>query len=249
MEYTHFIYAYLDPTKPGNFKYGNYIFSFEPFYIGKSKTNSVYNRMTRHLEFVKNRGIDLTNNTYKLNKIKKILDQGLDPYIVKVEENLNIFSSFNLEKLLIEKIGMSIKGNGPLVNISCGGEGGDTFTNNPRKEDIRKMRKNQMLENNPMRGLRLEEYPSNKSKLSGNHWNKGRMASEETKKKMSITRRGSNNSRSYKVGKYNVNGDLVEVYDYAKKCAEINKINYSSFINRIINKEKIHNNFIYKKIK
>jgi hypothetical protein len=249
MEYTHFIYAYLDPTKPGNFKYGNYIFSFEPFYIGKSKTNSVHNRMTQHLEFVKNRGIDLTNNTYKFNKIKKILDQGLDPYIVKVEEKLNLLSSFNLEKLLIEKIGMSIKGDGPLVNISPGGEGGDTFTNNPRKEDIRKMRRDQMLENNPMRGLRLEEYPSHKSKLSDNHWNKGRRPSEETKKKMSMTRKGSNNSRSYKVGKYNVNGDLIEVYDYAKKCAEINEINYSNFINRIINKDRIHNNFIYKKIK
>lgn len=249
MEYTHFIYAYLDPTKPGNFKYGNYIFSFEPFYIGKSKTNSVYNRMNQHLEFVKNRGIDLTNNMYKFNKIKKILDQGLDPYIIKVEENLNLLSSFNLEKLLIEKIGMSIKGDGPLVNISCGGEGGDTFTNNPRKDDIRKMRKEQMLENNPMRGLKLEEYPSHKSKLSGNHWNKGRRASEETKKKMRTSRSGANNSRSYKVGKYNLNGDLIEVYDYAKKCAEINKINYSNFINRIIDKEKIHNNFIYKKIK
>lgn len=249
MEYTHLIYAYLDTTKPGNFKYGNYIFSFEPFYIGKSKTNSVYNRMTQHLEFVKNRGINLTNNTYKFNKIKKILDQGLDPYIVKVEEKLNLLSSFNLEKLLIKKIGMSIKGEGPLVNISRGGEGGDSFTNNPRKEDIRKMRSNQILENNPMRGLRLEEYPSHKSKLSDNHWNKGRRSSEETKKKMSMTRRGSNNSRSYKVGKYNVNGDLIEVYDYAKKCAEINGINYSNFINRIINKDKIHNNFIYKKIK
>jgi len=249
MEYTHFIYAYLDPTNPGNFKYGNYIFSFEPFYIGKSKTDSIYDRMGQHLEFVKNRGIDLTNNTYKFNKIKKILDLGLEPYIVKVEENLNLLSSFNLEKLLIEKIGMAIKGEGPLVNICNGGEGGDTFTNNPRKEEIRKMRRDQMLKDNPMRGLKLDEYPSHKSKLSGNHWNKGRKASDDTKKKMSNARKGSNNSRSYKVGKYDIKGDLVEVYDYAKKCAEINQINYSHFINRIIDKNKLYNNFTYKKVK
>jgi hypothetical protein len=249
MEYTHFIYAYLDPTKPGNFKYGNYIFSFEPFYIGKSKTDSIYDRMGQHLEFVKNRGIDLTNNTHKFNKIKKILDLGLEPYVVKVEENLNLLSSFNLEKLLIEKIGRTIKGEGPLVNISNGGEGGDTFTNNPRKEEIRKMRRDQMLKDNPMRGLKLDEYPSHKSKLSGNHWNKGRKASDDTKKKMSNTRKGSNNSRAYKVGKYDIKGDLVEVYDYAKKCAEINQINYSHFINRIIDKNKLYNNFTYKKVK
>ncbi len=247
MEYTHFVYAYLDPTKPGRFKYGNYIFEFEPFYIGKSKTNSVYNRINQHLEFVKNRGLDLTNNLHKFNKIKKILDQGLEPFIIKVEENLTLLTSFNLEKLLIEAIGRKINGDGPLVNITEGGDGGDTFTYNPRKEEIREIRKKQMLENNPMKGLKLEEYPSNKSKLNGNHWNKGRKASDETKEKMSITRKGSKNSRSYKVGKYNLNGDLIEIYDYAKECAKLNGINYVHFINRIINKEKVYDNFTYKK--
>jgi hypothetical protein len=249
MEYTHFIYAYLDPTKPGIFKYGNYIFEFEPFYIGKSKTNSVYNRMNQHLEFVKNRGMDLTNNQYKFNKIKKILDQELEPYIVKVEENLTLSASFNLEKLLIDQIGRGINGNGPLVNISRGGEGGDIFTDNPRREEIKEMRRNQMLKNNHMRGLTLEEYPSHKSKLTGKHWNKGRKASDELRKKMSDSRKGADNAMSYKVGKYDTAGNLIEIYDYAKKCAELNQINYVHFINRIINKEKIHNSFKYKKIK
>jgi len=248
MEYTHFIYAYLDPTKPGDFKYGNYIFSHEPFYIGKTKSNTYCNRMMQHLEFIKNRGIDLTNNMHKFNKIKKILDMGLEPYIVKVEENLTLLASFNLEKLLIEKIGMSINGKGPLVNISSGGEGGDTFTNNPRKEEIREMRKKQMSENNQMRGLRLDEYPSHKSKLSGNHWNKARKASEETKKKMSITRAGSGNPRSYRVGKYNLDGSLIKIYNCAKECATDNQINYSSFVIQMIGKNKPYNNFIYKKI-
>lgn len=249
MEYTNFIYAYLDPRKPGDYKYGNYVFEFEPFYIGKSKKNSVYNRMTRHLEFVRDRGIDLTNNNYKFNVINNILDSGFDPIIIKVEENLSIESAFNLEKLLIESIGRRTGKSGPLCNISDGGDGGDTFTNNPRKEEIRKMRKDQMLNKNPMKGLKLYEYPSNKSKLSGEHWNKGRKASQETREKMSESRRGQHNSNSYKVGKYNKEGDLIEIYEYAKECAEKNSIHYSHLISRLIDKDKLHKDFKYKKIK
>jgi hypothetical protein len=71
--------------------------------------------MFRHLEFVKNRGIDLTNNQYKFNLIKQILDENLEPIIVKVEENLTEENAFNLEKLLIEIIGTRIKKIGPNI--------------------------------------------------------------------------------------------------------------------------------------
>jgi hypothetical protein len=248
MEYTNFIYAYLDPRKPGNYKYGNYIFEFEPFYIGKSKNKLGYNRTIKHLEFVRDRGIDLTNNIYKFNVINSILKCNLEPIITKVQDNLSLESSFNLEKLLIEIIGRRIEKNGPLCNISNGGEGGDTFTNNPRKEEIREKRRDQMLNNNHMKGLKLNEYPSNKSKLNGNHWNKGRKASQEIKDKMSESRKGKNNPRSYKVGKYNKLGELIEVYDYAKDCAEKNSIHYSHLISRIIGKDKFYKDFKYNKI-
>lgn len=248
MEYTNFIYAYLDPKKPGNYKYGNYVFEFEPFYIGKSKKNSVYNRMTRHLEFVRDRGMDLTNNTYKFNIINSILDSNLEPIIIKIEENLSLEASFNLEKLLIQTIGKRIERSGPLCNISDGGEGGDTFTDNPRREEIREMRRDQMLNKNPMKGLKLYEYPSNKSKLSGKHWNEGRKASQEVKKKMSESRKGQNNSNSYKVGKYNNEDSLIEIYGYAKECAEKNSIHYSHLISRLIDKDKFYRGFKYKKI-
>lgn len=56
--------------------------------------------------------------------------------------------------------------------VSRGGDGGDTFTNNPRKDEIReKHRRNAIGSNNNMYGLPLEEYPSHKAKLRGEHWN------------------------------------------------------------------------------
>ena len=248
MEQVNFIYALLDPNKPGVYKYENYLFEFEPFYIGKSKDGSVYDRVSQHTEFVKIRGVDLTNNNYKFNIIKSILNSGKEPIQMRVEENLDLDYAFSLEKYLIIIIGRRINNEGPLVNISSGGDGGDTFSNNPRKEEIRIKRRNHMLgSGNNMYGMKLEEYPSHKAKLNNCHWNTGRKVSDETRKKFSERSKGKRNSRSIGIYKYDTEGNFIEEYSFIKECVIANNLVYSTFCDNM--KKGYHKigEFVYKK--
>ena len=77
-----YVYVYLDPRKPGKFKYGKYEFGYEPFYVGKG-----YNqRFKIHLKESK---LNKDPNKLKVNKIRKIRkDTNKDPIIIKYKENL-----------------------------------------------------------------------------------------------------------------------------------------------------------------
>lgn len=65
-----------------------------------------------------------------------------------------------------------------------------------------------------MYGLPLEKRPSHIAKLNGNHWNKGRKASIETKDKLSKMRNGSLNSRSRKTLLFDKDFNFVKEFDY-----------------------------------
>lgn len=224
----YYVYAYLDPRKKGEYKFGNYIFEYELFYIGKGKVGS--NRKERHLIFVKERGIDLTNNNYKLNLIKQILKDNIEPIIIEIETNLDEITAFNIEKLLISIIGHRYNGTGFLVNISKGGDGGDTFSDNPRKEEIREMRSKQMSgDGNHRFGLKLEDYPSHQNK-GENHWNFGRKATSETLDKMSKNNSGKNNPNSRKVDKYSLFNEYICTFDTLKEAYNTTGSNKSSMI-------------------
>ena len=62
-----YVYAYLDPRKPGIYTYGEYTFDYEPFYIGKGTGSRLY----RHLWESENN----TTNNYKFRLIKKIIEE------------------------------------------------------------------------------------------------------------------------------------------------------------------------------
>ncbi len=107
----YYVYIYLDPRKSGEFKYGNYTFEYEPFYVGKGTKS----RYLRHLK-------ETLRNPLKTNKIKKILDLKLTPVILKVKEHITNADALSLEIDLIKIIGKIINKTGPLTNISDGGE-------------------------------------------------------------------------------------------------------------------------------
>jgi len=124
MQYSPFeifyVYAYLDPRKPGKFYYSSVFFEYEPFYIGKG-TGS---RSDIHLL----EAYSTDTKSYKCNKIRKIKSEtGKDPIIVILLDNAREKPAFDLESKLVneeigffnaEYYGMKV---GPLTNQIPGG--------------------------------------------------------------------------------------------------------------------------------
>lgn len=112
----YYVYIYLDSRKPGTFTYDDLSFDHEPFYVGKGKGK----RDTDHL---RERELSDRINMFKNGKIKKILDLGMVPIIIRLKENLSDEESLQLEIDTIAKIGRGNHGNGPLTNLTDGGNG------------------------------------------------------------------------------------------------------------------------------
>lgn len=113
-----YVYALLDPRRPGVFEYGKLQFLFEPFYVGKGTGN----RDRSHFR-LGNIRVDKKRivSPHKVNKILKILEVGLEPITVRIRIGLTESKAFDYELKLIERIGR--KPNGPLTNATAGGEG------------------------------------------------------------------------------------------------------------------------------
>lgn len=199
----YYVYIYLDPRKPGKYKYGEYEFNYEPFYVGKGKGRRCKANCGR-TQYFKN----------KINNIKK---SGLEPLVTKLEENLNEEKSFLLEFKLIDIVGRKDLNKGPLINFTNGGEGcSGWICSEETRKLMRENHANFKGKNHPMYGIhRFGKY----NPMFGKHHSeeakrkqsdkkkgikcpehskrmKGRSVSEKTKKLISEKQRGENNSRS-----------------------------------------------------
>jgi hypothetical protein len=117
----YYVYVYLDPRKPGKFKYDEFEFDYEPFYVGKGTKS----RLLRHLK-------EINRNPIKISKISKIRNEGKDPIILKILDKLTNEDSLKIEKRLIKKIGRVVNKTGPLTNYT---EGGETYLGYKHQED------------------------------------------------------------------------------------------------------------------
>lgn len=173
-----YIYAYLDPRKPGDYNYGSYHFDYEPFLIGKGS----YNRLFDHL----NEKEETTYNPYKVRKINKIKTTlNIDPIIIKLFENLEKEESYKIEVEIIDIIGRYNKGVGPLTNLTDGGKGSRGYK---WTDVMRRNKSNSMLgKNNSFFGKKHTEDQIKKwsiNKSGENHPNWGKNLNKETIEKM-----------------------------------------------------------------
>lgn len=237
-----YIYVFLNPLKKGSYEYGELTFDYEPFYLGYSNKKTYYKREDVHIRYALN-GKDVCNNKYKENIIKQIYSNNLEPIIINPFINLSKEEAIKKEIFWIKKIGCKMDNSGPLTNITKGGDGGDTFTNNPRKEEIReKHRQNALGERNHMYGRPLEKNPSHLSKLSGKHWNLNRKASNELREKFSKMRKGANSTTAIKIEVFDTILNENKIYGCIKDFAQVLKEKTKIYTH--LKKEK-HENILF----
>jgi hypothetical protein len=208
----YYVYVYCDSRKPGKFQYKDldYVFDYEPFYVGKGKGSRIYNHVSEadfwfnHISNGKT--IDKECNKQKIYKILKVYDDGHFP-IIKIKENLTNEDSKKFEILCITNIGRLDLKTGPLTNLTNGGDGNSgQVVSDETKKKISDNHADVSGKNNPIYGKPRSK--ETKDKISNMHkgkpaWNKGKKTgpmSEESKLKMSISRRGRSSWNAGKSG-------------------------------------------------
>ncbi len=203
MNNNFYVYAILDPRKPGKHTYGDYSFNYEPFYVGKG---GIEDRFKVHLneaytEYDKKRVKGGDFRCCKIRKIKKEIDK--DPIFMKIEENLSEQQSFDLEIFLINLIGRYDLGEGPLTNLTDGGDGGSGYKHTEETKikisNIHKGKKRKPFSEEWKRNMSKnhvgfkDKKHSEKSKRKNSNSNKGKIfgsQSEEHKRKLSESKKG-----------------------------------------------------------
>jgi len=174
-----YVYVFLDPMKPGECKYGDYMFEYCPFYVGKGKSN----RLRRSLYLYS----DNKRNTFKMLKIRKLRKLGHEPIVLKYLNYLTELEAFNCEIEMIKTIGRRDKNLGPLTNLTDGGEGMSGHL-----VSLETIMKNSGLNHHQYGKSRSEDVKhkiSTTLKMNTNHQNK-KSLSEKTKQKISVANKG-----------------------------------------------------------
>lgn len=248
-----YIYALVNPLIECEIYIEEINFTFHnlPFYIGKGTHHRAFKHIKKALLYNENKNTKI-DNLYKCRKIIKIINQINDKndknlfkfhstkinniikeltgnsMVIYIIEDIDNFKLFDIEKLLIEKLGKADSPNGILTNICDGGMGGI--------------------------GRIVSESTKEKLRISST----GRIKSQQEKDKISLANKGKKHSIEVqeKIRKIRIdnqkkyiftNINISKTYECIgqNKAMNICKINddlpsYST-LERCKNKNKIHN--------
>lgn len=201
-----------------------------PFYIGKGKGDRMYEHLSKD---------SLQSSTRKNNKIKNIINAGLDVEIQLLFDGLTEIEALRREVWAIKMWGRLDLEEGPLTNHTDGGEGISGFRfSEESKEKIRSANvgkvhteESRKLMSESRKGLiKTEEH---RKKIGDAHRgiSTGPL-SEETKRKMSVARQGGTpNAKQYSF--LSPTGEVVEVFNLSQFCRDNNLgVDYMCMLNK-----------------
>jgi len=194
----YYVYVYLNPLKKQKYVYGDIIFEYEPFYIGRGKNKRCYVHMNNSL---------LKMKSEKNNIINEIKNNGLNPIVELLLTGLTFIESDNMERYYISKIGR-IKDGGTLANITTGGQGnfGYKLSDDAIKKMIntnisnglyKKLSENMKGENNIMYGDKWHRTEEGKNNFSKKMKGRNVMLSKTDDEMNDIHKKISNTLKNY----------------------------------------------------
>lgn len=202
-----YVYILLDSSKPGVWNYGSFSFDYEPFYVGKGKSNRIKDTF-------------YDKSPFKKKKIDKLKSNGIEIITKKLFESLSNEEAIKYEIDLISIIGRRDFNKGPLVNLTDGGDGrlnskhseevkakisrsrkGKSIGWKHSRHSIEKMSQKQTGERNGFWGKKHTDIvkDAHSERVSGiSHPMYGKKHSEETKKKLVEHRRNNISNQKIK---------------------------------------------------
>jgi hypothetical protein len=149
-----------------------------PFYVGKGSGERCNFHVVEAKYYVKRKSL-------KLNKIRKLLQLGMEPIVVKIEENVSDEQALDLECLLISEMrDFGI----PLTNMTDGGDGAQGYKHTEEhKQRMSERFKGRIITEEHRQKMRKPKSPEGRAAIAAARLTTTYRPSEETKRKTSQT--------------------------------------------------------------
>ena len=203
----------------------NCIYMYTNKINGKRYVGQAVNFNVRHKKHIASSYNEKAKYDYNVPFHNAIRKYGIENFKIKIlAENIPTQEKMNEYEVFFIKRYDTLCKNGKGYNIASGGSNGNKLagkTEEEMKEFGQKISKAKKGENNPMYGKHHSD--ETKQKLSDS-WTK------ERKKEQSKVMKGENHPKAKRVAQYDLDGNLIKIWDYAKQITDELGINHGSII-------------------